>query len=124
MRALLRALAAGQRFLNLFGYTGTATVAARPAARAPRVTVDLSQTYLDWARRNLELNGFAGAAHELVRADASSGCARERRRFGLIFLDPPTFSTSNAMRGHPRHPARPRAAAAGRRARCSSPTAC
>jgi 23S rRNA (guanine2445-N2)-methyltransferase / 23S rRNA (guanine2069-N7)-methyltransferase len=99
VRALLRALAAGKDFLNLFCYTGSATVAAAAGGARSTVSVDLSQTYLDWAQRNLRLNGFGGLAHELVRADCREWLRRERRRFGLIYLDPPAFSTSNAMRG-------------------------
>ncbi|HWR96800.1 MAG TPA: bifunctional 23S rRNA (guanine(2069)-N(7))-methyltransferase RlmK/23S rRNA (guanine(2445)-N(2))-methyltransferase RlmL, partial [Candidatus Methanoperedens sp.] len=99
VRALLRSLAAGKSFLNLFCYTGTATVAAAAGGARATVSVDLSQTYLDWARRNLRLNGFGGRAHELVRADAREWLRSARRRFDLIYLDPPAFSTSNAMRG-------------------------
>ena len=99
VRALLRTLAAGKDVLNLFCYTGTATVAAAAGGARSTVSVDLSQTYLGWAERNLKLNGFGGRAHELVRADCREWLRRERRRFGLIYLDPPAFSTSNAMRG-------------------------
>ncbi|MEW6729645.1 MAG: class I SAM-dependent methyltransferase, partial [Pseudomonadota bacterium] len=65
-------------------------------------SVDMSRTYLDWARRNLELNGLAGAAHRLVQADCLAWldeAARAGERFDLIFLDPPTFSTSKRMQG-------------------------
>jgi len=99
VRALLRTLAAGKSFLNLFCYTGTATVCAGAGGARATVSVDLSQTYLGWAQRNLGLNGLGGRAHELVRADCREWLRRERRRFGLIYLDPPAFSTSNAMRG-------------------------
>lgn len=99
VRALLRTLAAGKTFLNLFCYTGTASVCAAAGGARATVSVDLSQTYLGWAQRNLKLNGFGGPAHELVRADCREWVRRERRRFGLIYLDPPAFSTSNAMRG-------------------------
>ena len=98
-RALLRDLARGRRFLNLFGYTGTATVYAAGGGAPSSVTVDLSQTYLAWARRNFALNGLKAAQHETVRADVLAWLGRERRRFGLIFLDPPTFSNSKGMRG-------------------------
>jgi 23S rRNA (guanine2445-N2)-methyltransferase / 23S rRNA (guanine2069-N7)-methyltransferase len=96
-RAMLRELAGGKRFLNLFAYTGTATVHAAAGGAVATVSVDLSRTYLDWARRNLAVNGFAGRQHELVRADVLEWLARERRRFDLIFLDPPTFSASKRM---------------------------
>jgi len=96
-RRLLRELAKDKRFLNLFGYTGAATVHAAVGARAT-TTVDLSRTYLDWARRNLVLNGFEGQQHELIQADVLVWLEEEKeRRYELIFLDPPTFSTSKRM---------------------------
>jgi 23S rRNA (guanine2445-N2)-methyltransferase / 23S rRNA (guanine2069-N7)-methyltransferase len=99
IRRTVAELAPGKRFLNLFAYTGTATVYAARAGARSTTTVDLSNTYLDWAQRNLALNGIRGPQHELVRADCLEFVARERGRFGLIFLDPPTFSRSKAMRG-------------------------
>jgi 23S rRNA (guanine2445-N2)-methyltransferase / 23S rRNA (guanine2069-N7)-methyltransferase len=100
-RRLIGELASGRHFLNLFGYTGTATVYAAGGGALSTTTVDLSNTYLDWAQRNLSLNGLAGPSHRLVRADCLRWLARaaeERRsRYGLIFLDPPTFSASKGM---------------------------
>ncbi len=98
VRARLRELARGKRFLNLFAYTGTATVCAAAGGAAASLTVDLSHTYLDWAARNLELNGLAGRQHALERADCLAWLARDDgRRFDLVFLDPPTFSNSKSM---------------------------
>jgi 23S rRNA (guanine2445-N2)-methyltransferase / 23S rRNA (guanine2069-N7)-methyltransferase len=85
--------AAGKRFLNLFAYTGAATVHAALAG-AETTTVDLSATYLEWAAANLALNGCAGQDHRLVQADAMAWLAAERERYDLIFCDPPTFSNS------------------------------
>lgn len=97
-RALLRELAAGRRFLNLFGYTGTATVHAALGGARASTTVDMSRTYLDWARRNFELNGMDLKRHELVPADVLQWLEQNRAaRYGLIFLDPPTFSRSKRM---------------------------
>jgi len=101
-RARLRAAARGASFLNLFAYTGTATVYAAAGGARDSVSVDLSRTYLEWARENLALNGFAGASHELLQADARewlAAAARDTRRFDLVFLDPPTFSNSKRMEG-------------------------
>jgi len=96
-RRMLREQAKDKRFLNLFGYTGAATVYAAVSARAT-TTVDMSRTYLDWARRNLALNGFEGQQHELIQADVLVWLEEEaERRYELIFLDPPTFSTSKRM---------------------------
>lgn len=100
-RHLLRELAPGRRFLNLFGYTGSATVYAVAGGAVASTTVDLSRTYLDWARRNLELNRLAGPRHDLVQADCLEWletAVRGRQRYDLIFLDPPTFSASKRMR--------------------------
>jgi 23S rRNA (guanine2445-N2)-methyltransferase / 23S rRNA (guanine2069-N7)-methyltransferase len=98
-RALLGDLAAGRHFLNLFAYTGSATVYAGSGAAASTTSVDLSKTYLDWARRNMQLNRLEGPQHHFVQADCLAWLQanRARRRFGLIFLDPPSFSTSKRM---------------------------
>jgi len=96
-RQILRGLAPGTRFLNLFAYTGTATVYAAAGGALSTTTVDLSPTYLEWAQRNLSLNGLDGDRHEVVRADCLEWLKRQRRQFDLIFLDPPTFSTSKKM---------------------------
>jgi 23S rRNA (guanine2445-N2)-methyltransferase / 23S rRNA (guanine2069-N7)-methyltransferase len=60
----------------------------------------MSATYLDWAQRNLAVNGFSGAQHELVQADCIAwlkDAVAARRQYDLIFLDPPTFSNSKRM---------------------------
>ena len=101
-RARLRAAASGRRFLNLFAYTGTATVYAAAGGADGTTSVDLSATYLAWARENLALNSLGGARHRFVQADCRAWveeAARSRERFDLIFLDPPTFSNSKRMEG-------------------------
>jgi 23S rRNA (guanine2445-N2)-methyltransferase / 23S rRNA (guanine2069-N7)-methyltransferase len=99
-RRLLRELAPGRRFLNLFCYTGAASVHAAAGGARTTTSVDMSRTYLDWAQRNLALNGFTGPQHELVQADVLAWLEEPvSRRYGLIFLDPPTFSTSKRMQG-------------------------
>jgi 23S rRNA (guanine2445-N2)-methyltransferase / 23S rRNA (guanine2069-N7)-methyltransferase len=103
-RARLRAAAAGRRFLNLFAYTGTATVYAAAGGAAATTSVDLSRTYLDWTERNLEANSgsLKRNAHELIQADCLEWLredARASERYDLIFLDPPTFSNSKRMQG-------------------------
>jgi 23S rRNA (guanine2445-N2)-methyltransferase / 23S rRNA (guanine2069-N7)-methyltransferase len=97
-REMIQELARGRDFLNLFAYTGTATVNAAKGGARSTTSVDLSATYLDWTRRNLALNGVTGAQHELVQADCRQWLASANRRYGLIFLDPPTFSSSKRMR--------------------------
>jgi len=95
-RSMVREESAGKRFLNLFGYTGSFSVYAAAGGAASTVTVDWSNTYLEWAERNLRLNGFDGPEHALVRADAVGflhGLPR-RPKFDLAVVDPPTFSNS------------------------------
>ena len=86
--------AAGKRFLNLFCYTGAASVQAAVGGAAATTSVDLSATYLEWAGRNLALNGATGRQHQLVQADAMAWLEADRGRYDLVFCDPPTFSNS------------------------------
>ncbi|MBF0435727.1 MAG: bifunctional 23S rRNA (guanine(2069)-N(7))-methyltransferase RlmK/23S rRNA (guanine(2445)-N(2))-methyltransferase RlmL [Magnetococcales bacterium] len=97
MRSKVREHARGRRFLNLFGYTGTATVYAAAGGAAATVTVDMSHAYLDWARKNCELNGVSGHQHRFVHADCLAWLDNTRERFDLILLDPPSFSNSKGM---------------------------
>jgi 23S rRNA (guanine2445-N2)-methyltransferase / 23S rRNA (guanine2069-N7)-methyltransferase len=94
VRAKLRELARGKRFLNLFAYTATASVYAAAGGARDTTSVDLSGTYLEWASRNLARNGFTGEAHRLVQADATTFLRQDRGHYGLIYVDPPTFSNS------------------------------
>jgi 23S rRNA (cytosine1962-C5)-methyltransferase len=101
-RAMVAAEAQGRRFLNLFCYTGSFTVYAAAAGAVSSVSVDLSNTYLDWAGRNLALNAIDQRRHLLERADVLrwlTAAADTGRQFDLIMLDPPAFSTSKAMEG-------------------------
>lgn len=100
-RARVGAEAAGKRFLNLFAYTGAFTVHAAAGGAAQTTTVDLSNTYLDWARENLELNGlWDPRRHELIHADVLRWLRLARgRQWDLIVLDPPSFSVSKEMAG-------------------------
>lgn len=101
IRQRIQREAKGKRFLNLFAYTGSATVHAAVGGAASSVTVDMSNTYLDWAKRNFELNGIRGD-HKLLRANclqwlAEQAALKNKPQFELIFLDPPTFSNSKKM---------------------------
>jgi 23S rRNA (guanine2445-N2)-methyltransferase / 23S rRNA (guanine2069-N7)-methyltransferase len=101
-RGMVADLARGGSLLNLFSYTGAATVRAVLAGAASSLSVDLSNTYVDWARRNLELNGADPAAHRVLRAEIGAfleSAAKSPERFDVVFLDPPSFSTSKAMDG-------------------------
>ncbi|MCQ8129655.1 bifunctional 23S rRNA (guanine(2069)-N(7))-methyltransferase RlmK/23S rRNA (guanine(2445)-N(2))-methyltransferase RlmL [Methylomonas rivi] len=101
IRMLIQQQAKGKRFLNLFAYTGSASVHAALGGAVSSVTVDMSNTYLDWAKRNFDLNGIRGD-HKLLRANcltwlAEQAAAKPAAQFDLIFLDPPTFSNSKKM---------------------------
>jgi 23S rRNA (cytosine1962-C5)-methyltransferase len=101
-RAMVGREARGRRFLNLFCYTGSFTVYAAAGGATSSVSVDLSNTYLSWARRNLELNAVDAARHTLVRADVVQWLEQARaarEHFDLIVLDPPVLSRSKAMAG-------------------------
>lgn len=94
MRLRLAQEAAGKRFLNLFAYTGTASVHAALGGARTTTTVDLSPTYLQWAERNFALNGIPDAHHMFVQADCIAWMKECRQTFDLVFIDPPTFSNS------------------------------
>lgn len=88
------------RFLNLFCYTGTATVHAAAGGARKTTSVDLSQTYLACAQRNMRLNGFTDKWHRFERADCMQwidDARRDKKRWELIFVDPPAFSNSKKM---------------------------
>jgi 23S rRNA (guanine2445-N2)-methyltransferase / 23S rRNA (guanine2069-N7)-methyltransferase len=101
-RARLRAAARGVRFLNLFAYTGTVSVYAASGGARTTTSVDMSRTYLEWAQRNLSLNGMQASMHQFVQAECRewlASMAAGAERYELIFLDPPTFSNSKRMEG-------------------------
>jgi 23S rRNA (guanine2445-N2)-methyltransferase / 23S rRNA (guanine2069-N7)-methyltransferase len=99
-RQRLRADAAKRHFLNLFAYTGSATVYAAAGGARATTTVDMSATYLDWAQQNLAANDIARRDHEYIQADCIAWLEEavgSSRKYDLIFLDPPTFSNSKRM---------------------------
>jgi len=98
MRRLIQQSSKGKRFLNLFAYTGTATVFAALGGAKETTTVDMSHTYLAWAKRNLARNGFTEKQHEFVQQDCFQWLEQQASAsYDLIFLDPPTFSNSKRM---------------------------
>ena len=97
-RGMVRDQAAGKRFLNLFCYTGAFTVYAAAAGAASTTSVDLSNTYLDWAKKNLNINNLLGEQHRLVRRD-TLGFLRDHapgEHYDLAVADVPTYSRSKA----------------------------
>ena len=96
-RKLVQELAAGTRFLNLFAYTGAVTVHALRGGARETTTIDMSKTYLQWAARNIRLNGFSPERQELIQADCLHWLETAKGEYDLIFLDPPSFSNSKSM---------------------------
>jgi 23S rRNA (guanine2445-N2)-methyltransferase / 23S rRNA (guanine2069-N7)-methyltransferase len=115
-------MAQGKRFLNLFAYTGSASVYAAGGGAISTTTVDMSNTYIDWAKRNMAINHLAGAENGFVQADcltwlteqvaqlssnkvqaspwgsrAAPVVSAKSKKYDLIFVDPPTFSRSKRM---------------------------
>lgn len=98
VRQHIRELSNGKKVLNLFAYTGTASVYAAAGGASAVTTVDMSNTYLNWAKRNFALNNFRAKQYEFIQADCIEWLKNNRKKFDLIFLDPPTFSNSKRMK--------------------------
>lgn len=97
-RQLVRNQSSGKRVLNLFAYTGSFSVYAAAGGASAVSTVDLSRTYLDWAQRNMLLNGFSGEGYSFIQADVKEYLKKlPDSSFDLIVMDPPTFSNSKRM---------------------------
>ncbi|MGR5258459.1 bifunctional 23S rRNA (guanine(2069)-N(7))-methyltransferase RlmK/23S rRNA (guanine(2445)-N(2))-methyltransferase RlmL [Vibrio astriarenae] len=96
-RRKLGELAKGKTFLNLFAYTGSATVHAAVGGAKSTTTVDMSKTYLQWAKDNMALNGQVGRQHQYIQTDCLQWLNNENGQYDLIFIDPPTFSNSKRM---------------------------
>ena len=97
VRLWLAENARDKHLLNLFCYTGAATLHAAVGGAASTTSVDLSNTYLDWLAENLELNNRATSDHRLIQADVLAWLAECDEIYDLIFLDPPSFSNSKRM---------------------------
>jgi 23S rRNA G2069 N7-methylase RlmK/C1962 C5-methylase RlmI len=99
VRQKIQHLAHGKRFLNLFCYTGTATIHAVQGGAHNSLSVDMSATYLSWGKKNLALNGFSDRLHRFEQHDCMEFIKSHKGEYDLIFLDPPTFSNSKKMVG-------------------------
>ena len=95
-RSMVREQVAGKRFLNLFAYTGSFSVYAAAGGASATTTVDWSNTYLEWAKRNMALNGFDSPQHRFVRESAVDFVYNHppSAKYDLAVVDPPTFSNS------------------------------
>lgn len=97
-RKMVKERSAGKAVLNLFAYTGSFTVYAAAGGATQTLTIDLSNTYIDWAKRNMALNGFTGSQHLYRVADVLETLPQlETDSYDLIVMDPPTFSNSKKM---------------------------
>ncbi|AWL11900.1 23S rRNA (guanine(2445)-N(2))-methyltransferase [Saliniradius amylolyticus] len=96
-RQLVKSWSRGQHVLNLFAYTGSVSVQAALGGAKSVTTVDMSNTYLDWAKKNFRLNKLVGSAYQFERADCTQYLQSQKRQYDLIFIDPPSFSNSKRM---------------------------
>jgi 23S rRNA (guanine2445-N2)-methyltransferase / 23S rRNA (guanine2069-N7)-methyltransferase len=97
VRRMIADMVGGKRFLNLFSYTAAATVQAVLGGARTSLSVDMSNSYLDWAKRNFSLNEIDKDSHQLLRKDCLEWLAKGEGEYDVIFLDPPTFSNSKKM---------------------------
>jgi 23S rRNA (guanine2445-N2)-methyltransferase / 23S rRNA (guanine2069-N7)-methyltransferase len=95
-RGMVQKQSNGKDVLNLFAYTGSFTVYAAAGGAKSTTTVDTSRTYLEWAQRNLILNGFTGATNELVRSDSFEFLERDKHYYDVAIVDPPTRSVNRS----------------------------
>ena len=102
-RRMVRSMAGGKDFLNLFCYTGAFTLYAVKGGARSTVSVDRSKTAISWARRNMELNGLSGKAHHFLQAYAFDYLSQAKQRgqlFDLAVVDPPSFYTIRNRQDH------------------------
>lgn len=97
-RQKVKELSKDKRVLNLFSYTGSVSVFAALGGAKLVTTVDMSNTYIKWAKRNFELNDIRGY-HQFIREDCLSWIRTCEQQYDLIFVDPPSFSNSKSMTG-------------------------
>lgn len=95
-RQIVRDMASGKDVLNLFSYTGSVSVHAALGGARSVTTVDMSRTYLEWAKQNFTLNKLKGA-YQFIQADCLEWLASHDGKYDLIFIDPPSFSNSKRM---------------------------
>ncbi|MDN4504223.1 bifunctional 23S rRNA (guanine(2069)-N(7))-methyltransferase RlmK/23S rRNA (guanine(2445)-N(2))-methyltransferase RlmL [Alteromonadaceae bacterium BrNp21-10] len=96
-RELVQQRSKGKDVLNLFAYTGSVSVHAALGKAASVTTVDMSKTYIDWAKNNFALNKLNGPQYQFVQADCLTWIAEHSAKYDLIFIDPPSFSNSKRM---------------------------
>ncbi|TYK66222.1 bifunctional 23S rRNA (guanine(2069)-N(7))-methyltransferase RlmK/23S rRNA (guanine(2445)-N(2))-methyltransferase RlmL [Colwellia echini] len=96
-RQIVAKKAKGKSLLNLFAYTGSVSVQAAVHGAASITTVDMSNTYLNWAQDNFDLNKLSSHKFQFIQADCLDWLKKNESKFDIIFIDPPTFSNSKRM---------------------------
>ncbi|MFH2091681.1 MAG: class I SAM-dependent methyltransferase [Pseudomonadota bacterium] len=102
-RQMVREMARGKHFLNLYCYTGSFTCYAAKGGAARTVSVDRSETAINWVKDNLELNGLSGSKHQLIQKDTLDFleiAKPEFQNFDLAVVDPPSYSTTRINNQH------------------------
>ncbi|CAL4323131.1 bifunctional 23S rRNA (guanine(2069)-N(7))-methyltransferase RlmK/23S rRNA (guanine(2445)-N(2))-methyltransferase RlmL [Buchnera aphidicola] len=98
IRKLITNISYGKDFLNLFSYTGTASVAAASGGARSTTTIDISKTYIKWSMKNMSINHFTSNNHIFIQQDCLDWLKISNKKFDLIFVNPPTFSNSKKMK--------------------------
>jgi len=96
-RQIVAKKAKGKSLLNLFAYTGSVSVQAAIHGASEITTVDMSNTYLNWAQDNFALNKLSGHKYQFIQADCLDWLKKNTKAFDVVFIDPPTFSNSKRM---------------------------
>lgn len=98
VRKLISTMSYGKDFLNLFAYTGSATVFAGLGGAKSTTTIDISNTYIQWSMRNMSINNIIGIQHSFIQSNCLEWIRSTYQKFDLIFINPPTFSNSKKMK--------------------------
>ncbi|MBN2857838.1 MAG: class I SAM-dependent methyltransferase [Candidatus Delongbacteria bacterium] len=99
-REMAASAAKGKAVLNLYSYTGSFSVYCAKAGAAGTLSVDMSNTYTEWASENMKLNGFDMKDHQFIREDCMKyldTASKEKQKFDIIIIDPPTISRSKKL---------------------------
>jgi len=98
IRNMIREISSGKKFLNLFSYTGTASVYAAKGGASLTVSVDSNSTYCEWTERNFKENNLSLSVNKIIKSDYMEFLENDRGKYDIIFIDPPTFSNSKSRK--------------------------
>lgn len=99
LRKIINKESKNKRVLNLFSYTGSISIAAAQGGASHVTTVDMSNTYINWAKDNFRLNHLMINAHSFVTKNTFDFLREDQSSYDTIILDPPSFSNSKKMDG-------------------------